>query len=195
MAAARREKGGGSEFNATQKEFAKILGVTQQRVSKYIADKKLEGAYIKKGRRTLINTERALELLGRNLDPAGSPPEGKKKRLKVDDEKKREVADSAGTGGLSYQTARTLNEQYKAALNKLEYEKKSGKLVDVETLERLFFDAGRKVRDQLLAIPDRCAALVAAAYGGDQHECREILKKEITNVCSEIAKSAKEVYQ
>lgn len=174
-----------------QSEFGREIGVSQPRVSRYVKTGRLEGAYIKRGRRTLIHRTRALAILGRNLDPAGSI---KAETESVDDDEKRAVADEAGTGGLSYQKARALNEQFKAALNKLRYDRESGKTLDVEETGRVFFDAGRSIRDQLLAIPERCAALIAAEYGGDQHECREILRKEILSVCKEINESGKRLF-
>ncbi|MBI3693743.1 MAG: hypothetical protein HY238_02725 [Acidobacteria bacterium] len=47
-------------------------------------------------------------------------------------------------------------------LAKLDYEERSGKLVDAEEVTKAAFDDARVVRDRLLTIADRIASLLAA---------------------------------
>lgn len=77
----------------------------------------------------------------------------------------------------SYQISRATKEAYEAALKKLEYEQKSGKLVSIEKVEVEAFNAARFARDKLLTIPDRLApALIGKT---DIHEIKQILISEI----------------
>lgn len=79
--------------------------------------------------------------------------------------------------GISYQKSRANKELFEALLKKLEYEEKSGKLVEIAKMEVDAFTAARVARDKLLAIPDRLApALVGIT---DIHEIKEVLRKEI----------------
>ena len=77
----------------------------------------------------------------------------------------------------SFAEAQAEKERYKAKLAKLEYEHKIGQLVDRESVEREAFRVARVVRDAMLSIPDRLAALVTAET--DQAKNHAILTKEI----------------
>ena len=66
---------------------------------------------------------------------------------------------------------------FEALLKKLEYEERSGKLVDVSKMEVDAFTAARVARDKLLAIPDRVAPILVGIT--DIHELKEVLRKEI----------------
>ena len=81
----------------------------------------------------------------------------------------------AATG--SFADAQAEKERYKAKLAKLEYEEKIGKLVDRENVEREAFRVARVVRDAMLSIPDRLAALVTAET--DQAKNHTLMTKEI----------------
>ena len=77
----------------------------------------------------------------------------------------------------SFAEAQAEKERYKAKLAKLEYEEKIGKLVDRESVEREAFRVARVVRDAMLSIPDRLAALVTAET--DQAKNHAVLTQEI----------------
>ena len=63
---------------------------------------------------------------------------------------------------LSYAEARAERERFLAQLARLEYEEKSGALVEAEEVKREAFRLARVVRDGLLNLPDRVAAELAA---------------------------------
>jgi superfamily I DNA/RNA helicase len=67
-----------------------------------------------------------------------------------------------GAPDKGYTRARVVREMYEARLAQLEYEERTGKLVDRAKLERDTFNLFRGHRDRLLGIPDRIAATVAA---------------------------------
>ena len=167
-----------------QKEFAKHIGVSQPRVSKYIRDGLLKESVSRNGRYVDIDAAKGVKELNKKLDPgrkvkakAGGKKRGKKKKA-VDDSEKKDTASRAGTGGVDMATARALNEQYKAALKKLEFDQRKGVLVNIEDMKRLAFEAGKQIKEHCLAIPDRCGPLVAA--NSDAFECKQILLEEIT---------------
>ena len=83
---------------------------------------------------------------------------------------------SPGTG-ISYQKSRANKELFEALLKKLEYEERSGKLVEISKMEMDAFTAARAARDKLLLIPDRVAPTLVGIT--DIHEIKEVLRKEI----------------
>jgi len=84
---------------------------------------------------------------------------------------------SEPVSGISYQKSRANKELFEALLKKLEYEEKSGKLVEISKMEVDAFTAARVARDKLLAIPDRVAPTLVGIT--DIHELKEVLRKEI----------------
>jgi hypothetical protein len=64
--------------------------------------------------------------------------------------------------GLPYSEAIRLKENYLAMLRRLEYEEKSGALIELAVAEAVVFDAFRSYRDALLNWPTRVGPLLAA---------------------------------
>jgi hypothetical protein len=91
----------------------------------------------------------------------------------------------SGGGGASYAQSRSIREAYMARLAKLEFDERSGKLLEIEKIRATIFAATRAARDMLLAVPDRVAPL---AVGTEQHEINRILTDEMRRVCAELAK-------
>ena len=95
-----------------------------------------------------------------------------------------------GTGGpsrlaSSYADSRAARESYLARLAKLEFEERSGKLVDADEVRAQVFALGRRMRDAMLALPDRVApVLVAQADPADIHR---VLSEEIQSCLSELS--------
>jgi len=164
----------------TQTEFAAYRGVSQPTVFAYIKSGKIpKSAMIGKK----IDRDKADAALEKNLSPMNRP----QKNQDATPEEKQKVAATAGMGTLDYQTAHTLNEQYKAALKKLEYDERSGKVVNADEVKRRAFTASRKIRDACLAIADRCHALVAAE--SDPFQCKQILMKEINFIMENLSET------
>lgn len=72
------------------------------------------------------------------------------------------VMDSPEGEPETYAGNRARREKYEADLKRLSYEEKIGKLVSREQIEKIAFEVARRTRDNLLSIPDRIAADVAA---------------------------------
>lgn len=79
--------------------------------------------------------------------------------------------------GISLQKSRANKELFEALLKKLEYEEKSGKLVDRAKVEMEAFAAARVARDRLLLIPDRVAPIIIGET--DMFEIKRVLREEI----------------
>lgn len=90
--------------------------------------------------------------------------------------------DSTATG---YAKARAARELYQAQLAKLELDRRRGALVPADEVRLGAFNMARKARDQLIALPERVAATLAAT--DDPVEVGRILDEEIERICQEIA--------
>jgi hypothetical protein len=88
------------------------------------------------------------------------------------------------TPGPDYHVSRAVREIYLAKLVRLEFEVKTGKLIDAEESRHAAFQDNRRVRDLLLAIPDRTAAQLAAC--SEPAECHRLLAAEIRRACEEL---------
>ena len=65
----------------------------------------------------------------------------------------------------------------KAIQAEIELKKSLGELVLVEEVRDAAFKEGRRLRDAIMAVPDRLASLVAAET--DPAKCREMIAKEL----------------
>jgi len=96
----------------------------------------------------------------------------------------REPAE-APTSGLDYFRARAIRESYLARLAKIEFEERTAKLVSRDEVQVAAFTRGRTVRDNLLNIPDRLAATLAAETDVDR--IHHLLSVEIRRALEELA--------
>lgn len=81
------------------------------------------------------------------------------------------------TGSPSYNQSKAVREAYMAQLAKLDFEERSRKLVDAKKTKRIFFNAARSVRNNLLAIPGRLAAEITGLT--DDKEVEQLIMNEI----------------
>lgn len=95
-----------------------------------------------------------------------------------------DVAKAAG-GGPSYAQSRAVREAYSARLQKLEYDERIGKLVDVDQVKMEAFKTHRRVRDAILNIPDRCSPQLAVLT--DPAEVHIYLLGEIVAVLRQLS--------
>ena len=173
--------------------FAKELDCTPEYIRRLIQTGKIpDTAWVENGKRKFINPEEARSELDKNLSHVNRRKKVSKKpkqnnqiktKSKLTTQEKLEALKDAGMGGENLKTlseAQRIDTNYKALLRKQEYEEKQGKLIPADQVEKEAFEAGRKIRDQLQSIPDRCATLVAAEL--DPFECKQILMKEINHI-------------
>lgn len=103
----------------------------------------------------------------------------------ADDDDAAQPKGGRGGGGLNYAESRALREAYQARLSKLDYEERSGKLVNVDLVKAEAFKTHRRIRDALLNIPDRCGPHLAAL--SDPIECHAYLLEEIVAVLKQLS--------
>jgi hypothetical protein len=94
-------------------------------------------------------------------------------------------ADGGNGTASGYAKARAARELYQAQLAKIELDRQRGVLVRADEVRLGAFNMARKARDQLIALPERVAAILAASQ--DPAEVQRILEEEIERICQEIA--------
>jgi hypothetical protein len=80
---------------------------------------------------------------------------------------------------ISYTEARTQEKNLKIELLELDVALKKGQMVLTEDVENAAFSAARELRDRMLNIPDRVAAIVAAET--DEVKVRDYITEQIEN--------------
>lgn len=152
----------------TQAAFARQQGFTRGYVTKLIKKGVIQ---LKNGK---VGSAQAEQAMKANADPVTL--------IRSD-----QSSDLAPTqpGAVDFVTARTMREAFKAKMAKLEYEEKSGTLTDAAKVKQDAFKAGRIIRDELLAIPDRMADVLAAE--DDPRKVGELLQEELEAILNAMA--------
>ena len=154
-------------------EYAKIRGVSRQAVYNALKLGKLNGARNGEG---LIDVEIADRLWAASTDPQ-----------KGGDFTKPRPSTVIGNGDRpTLAESKTLEAEYKAKLAQIEYEEKSGKLVDADKVKKEAFKVARITRDAMLAIPDRLAAELAGIT--EPFAIHQKIMAEIRGAISEVSK-------
>jgi hypothetical protein len=86
--------------------------------------------------------------------------------------------------------AKALKETYLARLRRLEFEVKSGRLVDADAAKKAVFDLSRQDRDSWANWPSRVAPLIAAELGVDLVKLAVVLEKHVREQLAERAQPA-----
>lgn len=147
-------------MNAAQ--YARHRGVSKEQVRKYIEGGKITARKV--GRGYEIDAEQADRELDANRAPDRGGRNGGPDEL-------------SGKVGASYAQARAMRETYAARILQLEFQEKSGRLVDKNDLRLRLAKLHMAVRDSLRTIPDRVAPVLAAET--DQTKIHALLLKEI----------------
>lgn len=113
-----------------------------------------------------------------------------KKRIEELTREKIDTESQNSSKRLDYQQARMLSTLYEAKLKKLDYDKKTGKLVDADAVKKEHFRLARMVRDRILNIPNRVSDQLAALT--DSHEIHMFLTKEMTEALQDLATNGKQ---
>jgi hypothetical protein len=86
--------------------------------------------------------------------------------------------------------AKALKETYLARLRKLEFEVKSGSLVEADVVHRAVFDLARQDRDSWSNWPARVSPLMASELGVEQVTLAVVLEKYVREQLAERSQSA-----
>ncbi|MBU9379414.1 hypothetical protein [Burkholderia gladioli] len=172
-----------------QSEFAELCGVSRQAVLNW----KREGKLVMDGAR--VDVDPSLAQLGR-VRRGGSPvpldaPDGAKVEVEIQpgesiDQAAERLASEIDVDGTSFDEARRIKEVYLALLHRLDFEKKSGALVDLETASTVLFEEFRAQRDAWLNWPAKVGPLIASELGIDADKITAVLvahvHKQITQL-------------
>ena len=86
--------------------------------------------------------------------------------------------------GSDFQTSRAVKETYAAKMAMLDFEERTKGLVNADEVRVSAFNLGRRVRDRLLLIPHRIAAILAAEMDADKVE--KLLADELRKAMEEL---------
>jgi len=153
--------------------YAKHRGVSHAAVQKAI-----RSGRIATNADGLIDSERADAEWNAKTRPG-------QRRTKTASATPSEQAEVPAAAGLDYFRARAIRENYLARLAKIEFEEKTAKLISRDEVQVAAFTKARTVRDNLLNIPDRLAATLAAESDADK--AHQILTGEIRKALDELA--------
>ena len=156
----------------SQAEFARQQGFTKGYVTKLI---KKGIVKLKNGKVDSVQAQQAMKA---NADPV----------TLIRSDQSTDLSPTQ-PGAVDFVTARTMREAFKAKMAKLEYEEKSGTLTDAAKVKQDAFKAGRIIRDELLAIPDRMADVLAAE--DNPYEVTKLLREEIEQALSALISRTK----
>jgi hypothetical protein len=143
-----------------------------RRVSHTAVQKAIRQGRIKTTPDGKIDVEQADQDWHRNTSPVNVP-------------KRATRVDGGAAGGSTYAQSRAVRELYLARLAKIEFEERSGKLISRDEITVAAFTKARTVRDNLLNIPDRVAAVLAAET--DPVRTHQILTDEIRKALIELS--------
>ena len=173
-------------------EAAKLLGITGGRLSQIHGMGGDKGTYRSKKGKRFYDMDKLAPHLDKTLSEENRGRRGKKpgEPLTAD---KAKVIEKAGLTApnteiksIDFNTARKLNEQYKAALKKVDYEERIGKLISHDVVKEQAAECALLVKSSLLSIPDRISDLLAAE--SDPAKVNAILRDEFRNILEEMSK-------
>ncbi|KVN27333.1 hypothetical protein WJ63_14265 [Burkholderia pyrrocinia] len=161
-----------------QSEFADLCGVSRQAVLNW----KREGKLVMQGAR--VDVDASLARLGR-VRRGGSPvqvPAGQDAVVDIEmqpgeslDQAAERLAGEIDIDGTSFDEARRIKEVYLALLHRLDFEKKSGALVELDTASAVLFEEFRAQRDAWLNWPAKVGPLIASELGLEADKITAVL--------------------
>ena len=163
-------------------DFAKVKGLSSQRVSKAVQMGKLEGAVVNEGKKKLIDKDLGLKLWDQTTPIAKriTVPTQTKEELKkqIDATPDDEIPD--------FNVSRARKEHWQAALAKLQVEQQKKELIPVSDIKKSSFELGRAIRESLSNVADRLAPQCAGET--DSQVIHQLLMEEHRNALEELAK-------
>lgn len=155
-------------------QYAKDRGVEYTQLSKWAGQGRFSSDAVRKdGRKWIVADAQELD---RQVAAAKAPDRGGRGGAPAIDQALVQQQNQAAAIP-SFAQSRAIREAYAARLTRLEFDQRSGKLVDKAELKMKLAKLHMSVRDALRTIPDRVAPIVAAET--DQAKIHAMLLKEI----------------
>lgn len=178
------------------REFAKRAGCDVKQVQRAIKsgrlsvdeDKLLDASQLNSGWRKPIRTSKNVEDTLKVSSQVSSP----KVSSSDEDETPAQIAERLVRElGATFNLAQAIQikENFNARLKQLEYEQKSGLLIELAVAESAMFDCARQQRDSWLNWPTRVAPLIAAQLGVEADKMTEILTAYVHEHITKLAGS------
>ena len=179
-------------------EYAERHGVSPQAVRKAINTGRLQRSVQRDGKSWWIDPEVADIEWGRNTAPEQQRRKDAinagKRAARGEGEPLPPAGPPVGKGGATYASAKAAAEGYKAMLLKLDYEERSGKLLDKAAAERGFAAAGMQVRDAVMRASQQMVGEIATAVGGLSQEQRaavlQVIDRHHVRALEELVRAA-----
>lgn len=172
----------------SQREFGKIIGVSQPAIAQFKDDDRLVMEY-RSGHDKILVKE-SIDKLNATIKLNGGTFRDRSKE-KTYDELTGEVCatqlDLETTNSLElYNNARALREKAAALQADADYQKSIGKLVEREHVDKIIFERSRQFRDILMASSRRLAPELATIT--DIKQIEQLLEKEHRSVLDQFSK-------
>ena len=172
----------GVSHTAVQKALAtgRIVAGEDGRIDPAVADSQwARSTNLAKPRNSVIGVPKKRRTPGAPSDPLGTHDSG------VGEAPNGAATDDAARLVSSYAGSRAAREAYLARLAKLEFEQRSGKLVDADEVRAQIFALGRRARDSLLGVPDRLAPVLVGQ--ADAAVIHRLLTEELERGLAELS--------
>jgi hypothetical protein len=173
------------------REYARYRGVSGEAVSKAVRSGRISTIQDHNGNRKIDpaiadqewdrntnHTKKNVSEYIKRPSPAAEPPPEQNEQTMADSVEEPAPAPAqqqvftpdpeAEKASKTYHQSRSIKEAYSARLQRLAYEEKLGKLINVEKVRVAAFNTARIVRDAILSVPDRISHEVASIQ--DPHE-------------------------
>ena len=155
-------------------QYATDRGVEYTQLSKWAGQGRFNSDALRKEKRSWVVADP--QELDRQVAAAKAPDRGGRGGAPAIDQALQQQQNQAAAIP-SFAQSRAIREAYAARLTRLEYDQRSGKLVDKNELKMRLAKLHMALRDSLRTIPDRVAPIVAAET--DQAKIHAMLLKEI----------------
>lgn len=163
---------------ATQSKFAAILGKDKS----YVTRLKQAGRLVI-AEDGLVDVEKSQALIAATADPSrNAQAEARSNETMRSERAPNQQQDAIGN---SYQTAKAVNEKYKALTAKAEYEQLIGKLVDADEARLFAADLAASFRGAVEQRRDRLAPVLAPI--NDVEAIRAVLTEEDDQMLTDLA--------
>lgn len=119
------------------------------------------------------------------------PTTEQQQRRAVQQRRSRPKAPELPPGVPAMVTSKAIREAYQAKLAAIEYEERSGKLVDGQRVRTVLFGQLRSARDAILGVEPKVVDELAAIAGGldadQRRRVQALLQRELRAVCQQLA--------
>ena len=165
-------------------DFAKVKGLSRQRVSKAVQTGKLEGAVVNRGKKKFIDKDLGLQLWDQTtpITHQVAIPTQTKKELKkqVDGMSADEIPD--------FNISRAKKEFYTAELARIQVEQQKKELISAKEVEKKSFEMAVGIREAFMTLPDRVSNLFASET--DASAIDSVMRQEIFSCLERFVEAA-----